>query len=158
MNEGTCINYVVNRLKKLPGGDKIHSQSMTFGSRSFAGTPDRYFDGPGGDLWAEFKYLPSIPRSGIVGGTDEKKQGHYRAKQTAWLERRYYNNRTPEGSSTGHASGMWVQHRRVFGFVFLPDNTVAIHSAPNQWRFGSPIANAVPRVDVVDMLHRLLTI
>lgn len=157
MNEGTCINYVVNRLKKLPGGAKIHSQSMTFGSRSFAGTPDRYFDGPGGDLWAEFKYMPSVPRSGIIGGMDEKKQGFYRAKQVAWLERRYNNNHTPESIRVCHAAGGLVQHRRVFGFVFLPDNTVVVHSTPSQWRFGSLVSDAFPRADMVDMLHRLIT-
>lgn len=155
MNEGTFINYVVNRLKKLPAGSNIHSQSMTFGSRSFAGTPDRYFDGPRGDLWVEFKHLPSLPRNGIVGGVDEKKQGFYRAKQVAWLERRFNNQHNLEDIGVAHDRS--ITHRRVFGLVALPNKLVAVHSCPEEWRGGSSVQDALPRETVVDMLYRLLT-
>lgn len=155
MNEGTFINYVVNRLRKLPAGSSIHSQSMTFGSRSFAGTPDRYFDGPGGDLWVEFKYMPSVPRSGVIGGMDEKKQGFYRAKQVAWLERRFKNNSTLE--DIGVTPVRRITHHRVFGLVALPNNLVAVHTRPEEWRGGSRLHDALPREGVVDMLYRLLT-
>lgn len=35
---------------------------MTSASLNSNGTPDRYIDGPGGDLWVEFKYLKRIPK------------------------------------------------------------------------------------------------
>ena len=57
MRESNVISNVITKLPKI-----IHTQSMTFGSRSFNGTPDRYFDGPARDLWAEFKYVDAIPR------------------------------------------------------------------------------------------------
>lgn len=66
-------------LAKLPPW--IHTQSMTSASLNNNGTPDRYIDGPAGDLWVEFKYLKRKPR---VLQPDELLS----ALQLRWLTRR----------------------------------------------------------------------
>lgn len=125
MKESTFINYVVG---KLP--PHIHSQSMTFGSLTHGGTPDRYFDGPSHDLWAEFKYIPSMPRSGLVGGVDDKKRGCYSSKQFLWMCRR-------------QAAG-----GNVLGIIGLRNRMAVVQTDPEQWKYGSSIAGAIPWVEV----------
>lgn len=106
--------------KHLPPPAALHRQSMTFSSLSFNGTPDRYYDGPNGDLWIEYKRITSWPRSGRVGGVDEKKPGCYRPNQFEWMERR------------------WENGRNVYGAIFLPDKRVVLQSTPDEWKHGSP--------------------
>ena len=110
-------NLIQRVLRRLPRD--IHSQSMTFGSQSFGGTPDRYFDGTRRDCWIEFKQLKTTPRSGIA-------VGDFSDLQLIWLERR-------------HRIGA-----NAFGFVGLADGRVAIQVTPEQWRQGSPLSEAVP--------------
>ncbi len=92
MKEKTLIAAIV---RPLP--PEIHSQSMTFGSLTANGTPDRYFDGTKGDLWCEFKQLDAWPRDGMVGGVDAKKRGCYSPQQYAWMKRRWENGRNVWG-------------------------------------------------------------
>jgi hypothetical protein len=115
MLEKAHIQAVNNQLKKL---GKLHSQSMTFGSLSMNGTPDRYYDGAKADLWIEFKRLTSMPRSGIV-------RGDFSELQLEWMRRR---------AKTGN---------NVWGVVGLPNRTVVIQTMPFQWTMGTPIATAV---------------
>lgn len=111
--EKNLIQRIVRRLPR-----DIHSQSMTFGSQSFNGTPDRYFDGTKRDLWVEFKQLKSNPRSGIA-------VGEYSELQLAWLERR------------------WNAGRNAVGMVGTVEGRVCIQTTPEQWRYGSPVTEAL---------------
>lgn len=62
--------------------DEVYRQSM--GSMYANGTPDRYYEGPAGVLWAEYKYLPKL---GPI--LDLRKL--LTALQSRWLERAYSN-------------------------------------------------------------------
>lgn len=131
MRESNVISNVVTKLPKL-----IHSQSMTFGSQSFNGTPDRYFDGPGRDLWAEFKYVDSIPRDKMVGGVDAKKRGCYSPLQFDWMVRR------------------WRNGGNVVGIIGLPNRTAVIQTTPEEWEHKSSIASAMSFRDVAEWIRR----
>lgn len=61
---------------------EVHQQSMTFGSTSYGGTPDRYFDYRS-DLWVEFKMAKTLGTKGYNVGamlSDLQKE---------WLRRRH---------------------------------------------------------------------
>lgn len=131
MKESGFISYVV---RKLP--PHIHSQSMTFGSLTHGGTPDRYFDGPSHDLWVEFKYIDAMPRSRTVGGVDDKKRGCYSSKQYNWMCRRQ------------KAGG------NVLGIVGLPNRMAVVQTDPAQWKNGSPIEEAIPWSEVAARIAR----
>lgn len=136
VNEGSFIKYVVGKLPKT-----VHSQSMTFGSRSFGGTPDRYFDGPLSDLWVEFKFQDSMPRSGMVGGVHEKKRGCYSQLQYDWMCRRHLN---------GKGSNM-------LGIIALKNRTAVIQTCPEEWLHGSSIESAIPWRDVATKIEQFCT-
>lgn len=121
--------------RKLP--KSIHHQSMTFGSMSMNGTPDQYYDGPSRDLWVEYKMLKSMPRSGLVGGVDAKKQGCYSPLQFDWMERRYI-----------HARSL-LPVPNVIGIVGLPNRTVVVQTTPTEWREGSSISKAISLEEVI---------
>lgn len=129
MREKTLIAYVRQRLPTT-----IHSQSMTFGSMSMNGTPDTYFDGPKGDLWVEWKQISAWPRDGLVGGVNDKKRGCYSTLQYRWMERR------------------WKAGKNVLGVIGLPDKRVVIQAYPSAWKNKSPIEDAVPRQDLIDII------
>lgn len=129
MKESTLVKWVKDHLPST-----LHSQSMTFGSLSMNGTPDRYFDGPKGDLWVEFKQLSAMPRDGLVGGVDDKKRGCYSSLQYRWMARR------------------WSRGRNVLGVIGLPDKRVVIQGSPTQWSNKSPISNAVPRQALIETI------
>ena len=76
MNEHSYTRAI---LKALP--EQIHAQSMTSASLNNNGTPDRYLDGPGGDLWVEFKFLPRTPK--VL-----RPYELLSANQMLWLQRR----------------------------------------------------------------------
>lgn len=126
MKESTLVAWVVTHLPRT-----IHSQSMTFGSMSMNGTPDRYFDGPSGDLWIEFKQIAAWPRDGLVGGVDDKKRGCYSTLQFRWMRRR------------------WNTGRNVLGVIGLPDKTVVIQDSPVAWEHKSSVKLAVPRRELI---------
>lgn len=129
MKESTLVKWVKDHLPST-----IHSQSMTFGSLSMNGTPDRYFDGPRGDLWVEFKQISAMPRDGLVGGVDDKKRGCYSSLQYRWMARR------------------WERGGNVLGVIGLPDKRVVIQDDPSQWLHKSPISDAVPRQALIDLI------
>lgn len=58
--------------------EAVYRQSM--GSMYANGTPDRYYEGPAGVLWAEYKYVAKLP-----GVLDMSKK--LSALQTYWLDR-----------------------------------------------------------------------
>lgn len=117
MLEKAHIAAILRELKKL---GKMHSQSMTFGSKNMNGTPDRYFDGAKRDLWIEFKRLASMPRNGVA-------IGEYSDLQIEWLQRRW---------TATYGCNAW-------GIVGLPNKTVCIQSYPATWRLGTSTAEAV---------------
>ncbi len=129
MKESTLVKWVKDHLPST-----IHSQSMTFGSLSMNGTPDRYFDGPRGDLWIEFKQISATPRDGLVGGVDDKKRGCYSALQFRWMERR------------------WKAGKNVLGVIGLPDKRVVIQRTPSAWKNKTPIEDALPRQALIDII------
>jgi hypothetical protein len=61
----------------------VHRQG---GATTFSnGTPDRYYEGRGGVLWAEYKYAPKLPKVlDLVHGTSTPKLS---ALQARWLRR-----------------------------------------------------------------------
>lgn len=65
----------------------VHRQG---GATTFSnGTPDRYYEGRGGALWAEYKYAPKLPKQlDLVRGTSSPKLS---AMQAAWLRRADWN-------------------------------------------------------------------
>lgn len=134
MNEGTFIKYVTGKLPKT-----VHHQSMTFGSRSFGGTPDRYFDGPLHDLWVEFKFQATMPRSGLVGGVNEKKRGCYSQLQYDWMCRRFANG------------------GNMLGIIALPNRTAVVQADPEQWLHGSSIQSAIPWIEVASKIELFCT-
>lgn len=123
--------------KLLPPASVLHRQSMTYSSLSYNGTPDRYYDGPAGDLWIEYKKLDSMPRSGVVGGVDEKKPGCYRPNQYAWMERR------------------WNNGGNVLGAIFLPNKLVVVQFTPEEWREGTPVSSALSRHGLADTIKSI---
>lgn len=136
MKESSLIAAINRRLPK-----DFHSQSMTFGSLSFNGTPDRYYDPPGGfDLWVEYKYIDAMPRSKIVGCVNAEKRGCYSPLQYDWMLRRYTNS---------------LAHGRpnVVGIIGLPNRTAVIQTTPAEWREGSSINNALPLEDIASWVR-----
>lgn len=121
MNEGTFKNYINRKISRV-----VHRQSMTYGSLSANGTPDMYYDGPGAVLWVEYKYIPHMPRDGLVGGVDDKKRGCYSTKQFQWMERRHHRG------------------RNVLGIVGLPNRTAVIQYTPGEWKEKSSVERAIP--------------
>ena len=98
----------------------IYRQSMTGAAMTANGIPDRYYDGPGGDLWVEFKQLQSMPR-GIV-------RGAYTELQLRWMSRRWANS---------------APRHNVIGVIGLPNRTCIVQRTPESWRDGTPAAEAV---------------
>lgn len=127
MNEGTFKNYVIGICTKKHG---LYHHSNTYASLSGKGIPDSYVDGPTYDLWVEFKYLSSMPRSCLVGGVDDKKRGCYSTKQFQWMKRR------------------WEAGGNAWGVVGLPNRTAVIQLYPEQWEHKSSALTAVPWSDV----------
>lgn len=129
MREKDLYRYIDKLLPKA-----MHRQSMTGAAMTGNGVPDRYYDGPLGDLWVEYKMLTSMPRSGVAVGA-------YTPLQLAWMERRYTNskNRLPVPN--------------VVGIVGLPNRTAVIQTAPTEWRNGSPVSAAKPLDEVARWIH-----
>lgn len=121
MLEKQLIQAVLRQMPK-----DIHSQSMTFGSLSCNGTPDRYFDAPR-DFWVEFKVVKAFPRSGMVVGA-------YTELQLRWMNRRYSNG------------------GNVFGIVGLPDRTAVIQRTPDEWAGGTSVTTAMSIKEVASWL------
>jgi hypothetical protein len=118
---------------------EIHHQSMTGAAQTHNGTPDQYYDGPGADLWAEYKQLTAMPRSGLVGFVNDKKQGCYSTLQYHWMLRRYTNSlNLPHGRAN------------QIGIVGLPNRTAVIQTTPTEWREGSSVTNAIPLREVTN--------
>jgi len=111
----------VNR--KLVG---LYTHSNTGSSMFNNGLPDRYYDGPAGDLWVEYKQLRNMPRSGMA-------VGDYSALQLKWMNRRFVNS--------GNVPN-------VIGVVGLPNRTAVIQRTPGEWEGGSHVSLAVPLMEV----------
>ncbi len=109
----------------------VHRQSMTGASMTTNGTPDRYYDGPGGDLWVEFKQLKSMPRDGVV-------RGAYTKLQLQWMARRWEH-------------GIYTR-TNVIGVVGLPDKRAAIQRGLGEWKHGTPAAWAVSIKEVAEWI------
>lgn len=135
MLEKNLIKAINNRLPK-----KLHSQSMTLGSLTQNGTPDRYYDGTLNDLWVEYKQLEAMPRSGLVGMVDPKKRGCYSPLQYDWMLRRYNNCIAA------------YKQPNVIGIVGLPNRTAVIQYTPDEWLHGSPVSHAQSYDDVAALI------
>ena len=121
----------------LPPG--LHRQSMT--GTVFNGTLDRYYDGPAGDAWVEYKQIAAWPRDKTFCvmplSKKEQPRGHLTDKQLRWLERRW---------------GFGRNAAVVFG---LPDKTAMILDTPDLWRqhfHCTPTMNGVTREEVAKWL------
>lgn len=113
MNEGGLRKAINKHFKKI-----LHQQSMTHAARTHNGTPDDYYDGPKSDLWAEYKMLKSMPRSGIAIGA-------YSPQQIRWMTRR------------------WRHGRNVIGLVGLPNKMVCLQHTPKEWIYGTTVTSAI---------------
>lgn len=127
MNEGTFKRYVIDICVKKNG---LYQHSNTFASRSGTGIPDSYFDGTHRDLWVEWKFQATMPRSGVVGGVDDKKRGCYSTKQFKWMRRRF---------NVGY---------NVWGIIALPNRNAVIQTGPFEWEARSSVTSAIPWSDV----------
>ena len=65
----------------------LHKEKMSNPYRG--GTADCWYSGQLGDLWVEYKFLPSVPQRGII---DAKRMG-LTALQLQWLRGRYEEGR-----------------------------------------------------------------
>ena len=74
----------------------VHVEGMANPYRS--GTPDRYYEGPGGVLWVEYKWIEKLPRKYTPALT---------ARQKQWLHRAYGND-VPVAVITGSPRGGWI--------------------------------------------------
>lgn len=110
----------------------LFKRSNTSGSMTSSGIPDYYYDGARCDLWVEYKALEAMPRSGRVGGVDDKKRGCYSTLQYHWMERRWRHSQT------------LLPAPNVIGVVGLPNRTAVIQTTPAEWREGSPVTLAIP--------------
>lgn len=114
----------------------IHRQSMTGAAMTGNGVPDRYYDGPRGDLWVEYKMLTAMPRSGLAVGA-------YTPLQLAWMERRFDKPKNP------------VHAPNIVGVVGLPNRTAVIQQTPTEWRTGSTINTAKSLKEVAEWIHAM---
>ena len=90
MNEHAFIDAIHRRLSRGVYRWKINA-------RFVRGVPDAWYSGPGGDVWVEYKFLPTQPKRPTAIGLS--------ANQIHWLNHRYNENRavavivgTPEGA------------------------------------------------------------
>ena len=135
MRESGLIKKINDRLPK-----SIHHQSMTGASLTHNGVTDQYYDGTNTDMWIEYKQLTAMPRSGMVGGVDNKKQGKYRTLQFKWMRRRYENC---------IAAGVVPN---VFGVIGLPNGRAVIQTLPRQWEHGCEISGALTIKEIADWI------
>lgn len=82
--EAQAVSNVHKKLNKL-----IYYEGMA--NPYSGGTPDVYYDGPGGDLWVEYKFLPKTPP--VVLLTNPKASVKLSALQNRWLNRAHDNGR-----------------------------------------------------------------
>lgn len=137
--ERNLVKAVNDGIHKLVG-KVIHHESNTAGSATMNGKPDQYYDGPKGDLWAEYKQLDAMPRDGVVGRVNAKKRGCYSPLQFHWMQRRFKNCIT---------SGVRLN---VVGIIGLPDRRVVLQRYPEEWEKGSSIELAISRKELVDWI------
>mgnify|MGYP000698029575 CR=1 FL=1 len=90
MNEHGFVQAIHRRLSNDVYAWKINA-------RFARGIPDAWYSGPGGDVWVEYKFLPSHPKRASQIGLS--------ANQRHWLDQRYKEGRnlavivgTPEGA------------------------------------------------------------
>jgi hypothetical protein len=56
---------------------------------NYSGVPDRYYDGPGGDMWVEYKYIAHYPEE--LDLTDLSRRPSVSRLQDKWITRRWHN-------------------------------------------------------------------
>lgn len=78
--------YVASVHKHLPAN--VYHEGMANDYRG--GTPDQYYEGPGGALWVEYKFAPKLPT--VVDLTRQTTSPKLSPLQMKWLERAYKNN------------------------------------------------------------------
>jgi hypothetical protein len=130
MREKALYNKVDRGVARI-----VHRQSMTGASRGMNGTLDRYYDGPNGDLWIEYKQLDHMPKDGIVrpaprSCAKSQPKGCLSAMQMRWFARRCRNG--------GNA---WV-------VVGLPDGRALRFATILEVEQGRP-ASAAVSVDII---------
>lgn len=73
--------------KNLPARNRPYREKMANPYRG--GTADSWYSGDLGDLWVEYKFLPSVPQRGVVNA----KRIGLTALQLDWLKGRYEEGR-----------------------------------------------------------------
>ncbi len=98
--ENRFIQRVHKKLDKSVYREKMHNVYR-------GGTPDVWYSGPGGDLWVEYKWIDSVPKSGTI-------VPNLSALQLDWLTKRYAEGRnvlvvvgTPEGAAVISRPDEW---------------------------------------------------
>ncbi len=81
------------KAREASDGRLIHYEKMN--NPYSSGTADGWYSAAGGDLWVEFKYLPSIPQRSIVSPT----------KLLSELQLKWLNGRYEEGRNVAVAIG-----------------------------------------------------
>src|SRR5688572_12769484 len=101
-------NRLINAIKKELGSD-VYSEKMHNAYRG--GTPDVWYSGRGGDLWVEWKWAASIPKSGVI------------VPNLSELQKQWLRRRNDEG-------------RRVAVVVGTPRGC-ALFLTPEEWEAGA---------------------
>jgi hypothetical protein len=102
--------------EKFPPERWIHYEKMHNDFRG--GTADAWYSGIGGDLWIEYKFLPRIPRRGLI-----EPQKLLSALQADWL-----NERRKEGRNVAVIVGCPA------GGVLLKGSSWTSTYTPDEWR------------------------
>lgn len=72
------------------------------------GTPDVWYSGNSDDLWAEYKWIPELPKKAPI-----RVQKLLSALQLQWLERRYAEGRNIV-VILGSPTGAWIYEHRAW--------------------------------------------
>lgn len=104
-------NQFIDSVHKYLKG-KIHYEKMYNPYRS--GTPDVWYSGKKGDLWIEYKYLPRVPRSGII-------HADLTPMQRDWCVKRQAEGRNV-AIIVGQPKGGWVFRDLETAVVGFPES------------------------------------
>lgn len=84
----------------------VHAEGMANPFRR--GTPDKYYDGPSGDLWVEYKYWDTLPA--VVDLLHDRSHHTLTTLQADWLRRRYLNGGNAIVILGCHEGGVIFEH------------------------------------------------
>ena len=101
-------NNFINGVHKYIDKNIVYYEKMCNPYNS--GTPDVYYDGPGGDIWIEYKFKQKIPKHYTPAVTELQRQWLLRADNNGRTV--YVITGTPQGAII-HRRAEWDMKRRI---------------------------------------------